>query len=181
MWLTDSKYEEIKAEIAYLLKAYGICHLPIIGFELAAKMGIILRPYSSLSEKKRLRVMELSEDGLYFEPGDGTERIYYNDKKSYERQNWTMLHEIGHCVLGHTADMDADEAEAEANFFAKYIVAPPPLVDCIHPTCAEDIKVVFGLSWEAAEYAFNYYKKWRNLERGYTDYEKVIFYQFQSA
>lgn len=117
MWLTDSKYEEIKAEIAYLLKTYGICHLPIIGFELAAKMGIILRPYSSLSEKKRLRVMELSEDGFYFEPGDGTECIYYNDKKSYERQNWTMLHEIGHCASGHTADMDVDEAEAEANFF----------------------------------------------------------------
>ena len=63
MWLTDSKYEEIKAEIAYLLKACGICPLPIIGFELAARMGIILRPYSSLSEKNRLRVMELSEDG----------------------------------------------------------------------------------------------------------------------
>lgn len=116
MWLTDSKYEEIKAEIAYLLKAYGICHLPIIGFELAAKMGIILRPYSSLSEKKRLRVMELSEERFYFAPGDGTEHICYNDKKRYERQNWTMLHEIGYCAYRRDSILHVHEYPERDNF-----------------------------------------------------------------
>ena len=43
--------------------------------------------------------------------------IYYNDKKDAGRIRFTILHEIGHFVLGHL--QQSDLAESEANFFAK--------------------------------------------------------------
>ena len=45
----------------------------------------------------------------------------------YDRRiRFTIMHEIGHIVLDHTEHSDL--AESEANFFAKYALAPPPLV-----------------------------------------------------
>ena len=42
MKLTDEKYEEIKEEVIHLFKLYDVNCIPISGFELAIKMGIIL-------------------------------------------------------------------------------------------------------------------------------------------
>ena len=36
------------------------------------------------------------------------------------------MHEVGHYALGHIKE--GDEEEAEAEFFAKYALAPPPLI-----------------------------------------------------
>ena len=141
MRLSDERYEEIKAEVIDLFIRYDVRCIPISGFELAMKMNIILAPYSSLSEEQRNAALEISSDGFYFEPGDGTEKIYYNDEVGYERCNMTILHEIGHAVLGHHDGMDQDEAESEAAFFAKYAAAPPPLIHQICPNRPEDIEV----------------------------------------
>ena len=182
MRLKDYKYEEIKCEVIHMFIKYDIKCLPISGFEIATKMGIKLIPYSTLSEKKWKAAMQCSEDGFYFSPGNGTEYIYYNDSKSYERQNWTFLHELVHCVLGHHEGMDPDEAEAEANFFAKYAIAPPVLVQRFHPKESEDIEVVFRLSHKAALDTYEYYKKWLIFSgRGYTSYEMDLLNQFKAA
>ena len=139
-------------------------------------------PYSSLNKKNLILIRQVSDDGFYFEKGNGEEYIYYDDSKSYGRQNWTFLHEVGHCALGHTESMDPDEAEAEANFFAKYAIAPSPLVHRIHPRNSYDVEVTFNLSHEAAEYAFSYYLKWLAYgSRSYTYYEIVLLHQFMVA
>lgn len=81
------------------------------------------------------------------------------------------MHEIGHIVLGHT--QESDLAEKEVNFFAKYALVPPTLVHILGITNSYDIARIFNVSNEAADYAYNYYKKW--LEYGsvdYTEYEK---------
>ncbi|MBQ9691334.1 MAG: ImmA/IrrE family metallo-endopeptidase, partial [Eggerthellaceae bacterium] len=144
----------------HLFSQYNIKSMPIRGFDLASKMGIILIPYSSLSSKKRLAACQVSFDGFYLEPGDGKEYIFYNDMMGYSRLNMTILHEIGHCVLGHHDKMNQDEAEAEAKFFAKYAAAPPPLIHLLNPKGPKDIKDAFMISLQAATYAFGYYKKW---------------------
>lgn len=182
MRLENEVYEYIKQEVIDLFERYNVNCIPISGFELANKMGIVLIPYSSLSKKQLKSAYEASPDGFYMEPGDGKEYIYYNDDRNYERINMTILHELGHCVLGHNDDTPDDRAEAEANFFAKYAIAPPPLVHRIRPTCPEKIKEIFGLSYEASCYAFNYYNKW--LEYGefdYTDYEMRMLQLFSIA
>ncbi len=54
MRLDDEQYEFIKGEVVALFERYDVHGIPINGFELAYKMGIILVPYSSLNEKSWL-------------------------------------------------------------------------------------------------------------------------------
>ena len=96
----------------------------------------------------------------------------------------TILHEIAHCILGHNDNMDNELCESEANFFAKYAIAPPPLIHQIKPTCAYDIENFFDISHEAASYAFRYYNVWlKNYYRKcacYNNYEKALLKLFEN-
>lgn len=182
MKLADEIYEFIKQEVIDLFVRYDVKCTPISGFELAQKMGIIVIPYSGLPERKLQAATQLSFDGFYVEPGDGKEYIFYNDTQGYERSNMTILHEIGHCVLGHNETTTPNIAEQEANFFAKYAIAPPPLVHRFRPAYPEDIQKHFFISYEAACNALNYYHKWLEYgEADYTAYELTLLHQFSVA
>lgn len=184
MRLSDERYEEIKAEVIDLFYRYDIRCIPISGFELAINMEISLVPYSSLSPQKLLAAYRVSTDGFYLEPGDGKECIFFNDQVGYRRANMTILHEIGHCVLGHHDGMDQEEAETEAKFFAKYAAAPPPLVHRIKPDGPEDIEEIFVISYEASVYAFDYYHKWLRQYRQtglYFAYEQHLLKLFRET
>lgn len=184
MRLEDNVYEYIKEEVVDLFVRYEVKCIPISGFELAMKMGIVLIPYSSLSTAKQAAANKVSEDGFYFEPGDGREIIFYNDDKNYTRVNMTILHEIGHCVLGHSEDMDAEVVESEAGFFAKYAAAPPPLIHKLKPETPEEIEAVFDIGYEAAYYGFVYYQKWlrKHYALGrYCSYEIRLLQIFQET
>ena len=152
------------------------------GFELATKMGITLIPYSRLSKKKLESAFEESKDGFYAEEF-GVEIIYYNDiDKSYKRINMTILHEIGHCVLDHTGHSDREEDEA--NFFAKYAIAPPVLIDRIGADSPEAIYDAFDISYQAAIYAYEYYLSWKRrheLVGSYTEYEKKLIAHYKKV
>lgn len=178
--LSNQRYEEIKDEVTLLMEEHGVRCIPVSGFELATHMGVTLIPYSSLTPEKRAASMLISMDGFLTVEGIGAETIYYNDGIGYERINWTFLHEIGHLVLGHLEH--DDEAEAEANFFAKYAAAPPVLVHKIKPQSPNEIAKVFGLSFEAACHAFDYYQKWlRYRPSRYTGYELRLLRLFDAA
>lgn len=181
MRLTDEQYEFIKGEVVALFERYDVRCIPINGFELAYKMGITLIPYSALTEKQRAAAMKVSTDGFYMEHRSGDDLIYYNDDGiSYERMNMTILHEIGHCVLDHKGE--SDKEEAEANFFAKYAAAPPPLIHRIKPERPEEIADFFNISYEASVYAFSYYQKWLVYGgKDYTEYEIRLLRLFDAA
>lgn len=173
--LADEEYEFIKGEIIHIFEKYNIKCIPVSGFEIASKMKIALIPYSGLSKRKLNKSLEVSKDGFFIEK-DGKEHIFYNDiDRCYERQNWTILHEIGHIVLDHTGH--SYQEEDEANFFAKYAIAPPVLVHKIGAKCPQDIYEVFDISFEAAVYAYEYYCSWKaHYERRnkLTAYEKKL-------
>jgi Zn-dependent peptidase ImmA (M78 family) len=106
--------------------------------------------------------------------------IFYDDSVNYLRVNNTIMHEIGHIVLDHTEDSDL--AEKEVNFFAKYALAPPVLIQKLGLDDAADISDIFKISYEAACYALNYYRKW--LYYGgqcYKDYELHLLHQFDAV
>ena len=157
--LTDEEYEFIKGEVIHIFEKYNIRCIPVSGFEIASKMRITLMAYSGLSKRKLKKALEVSEDGFFIEMC-GKEFIFYNDiDRCYKRKNWTILHEIGHIVLDHTGH--SEHEEDEANFFAKYAIAPTVLVHKIGAECPEDIYNVFDISYEAAEYAYEYYCSWK--------------------
>lgn len=179
--LDDEDYEFIKQEAVHIILKYAIKCIPINGFEIASKMGLSLVSYGSLSLEKLEAVLKISEDGFLIEDNFGKTFIYYNDEKIYTRQNMTILHEIGHYALDHY--VGGKISEAEANFFAKYIIAPPPLIHKIRPKSYEDIAVFFEISFEAARNAFNYYQKWLNGYRfyDYKDYEKKLINRYDNV
>jgi len=176
--LSHARYEEIKQIVVDTFVKYDVSCVPVNGFELATKMGIMVIPYSAIPESKRLLLLKKSEDGFSVEKNIGEWYIYYNDKKDYGRINNTIMHEIGHIVLDHSEDSEL--AEKEVKFFAKYALVPPVLVHKLKLGDPMEIADIFEVSFEAACYAYSYYKKW--LQYGsseYTKYELTLLNLFQ--
>ena len=159
MRLENEQYEEIKRVAIDTFSLYGIRCIPISAFEMATKMGIKIVPYSALNEEKRIAAM----------------------RESNGRINQTIMHEIGHYAMGHIKD--GEEEEAEANFFAKYALAPPPLIDnFIENVTPDAIRTTFDLSNQAAKYAYWYYRSWLYNGIGhYTDYEEKMLDLFKAV
>lgn len=177
MRLEDDAYEFIKGEVAHVFEMNQIHQAPIKGSELAQKMNIKLMPYSQLSLENKEIAMQVSSDGFYTCNEKGEERIYYSDDQSPQRTNMTILHEIGHAVLGHTEGNE--EEEAEAAFFAKYAAAPVPLIHQLKVVSIDTIVHTFCISREAASYALDNYNKWLSYgSLEYTYYEKQMLNQF---
>lgn len=181
MRLEKEQYEEIKQTVIDTFSEFDIQCIPISAFELATKMGLTIVPYSSLEMDKREAAIRISKDGFSFEPMPGKWLIYYNDEMgNYERVNRTIMHEIGHYALGHTKTGSIEEAEA--NFFAKYALTPPPLVHTLGVVInVTSIKRAFRVSHRAASYAYKYYKRWLNADDEYTDYELQLLQLFKVA
>ena len=175
MRLNDETYEEIKHVVADMFTDYDIKGLPISAFEVATKIGLRVIPYSSLSKQARKQAHRYSKDGFSTEANDGKWTIYYNDDdRNYSRINQTIMHEIGHYLLGHMEEGEAEEAEA--SFFAKYALASPPLIHNMKgQKTIENIMENFDIGYAASMYALDYYKKWLKYgEPDYTVYELKI-------
>lgn len=178
--LSDKRYEEIKSIVANMFEEYDIRCAPISGFEIAKKMGIKCYPYSSIPKNKRYLLYKKSIDGFSLQTTSGEWRIYYNDELSYGRINNTIMHEIGHIILDHSEDSEL--AEKEVKFFAKYALAPPVLIRKFKLHSPKEIVDIFDISYEAAVYAYSYYKKWRRCHfTVLRSYEKKILRLFSAA
>ena len=156
--LSNERYEEIKNIVADTFESFDIHCTPISGFELASQMGVTVIPYSVYSQKGVQELMlKRSKDGFSIMRNDKW-YMYYNDKKKYDRINNTIMHENAHIILDHTEDSEL--AEKEANFFAKFALAPPVLIHKLDLKNVEDVAERFEISYEAAVYAWDYYEKW---------------------
>lgn len=156
MPLSYSRYGEIKEVVAQTLQLGKVSQVPICPYTLASSLGIRLVTYSSLSKSKMEACFELSNEGFTL---DNT--IYYNDSMYEKRTRFTIMHEIGHIMLNHPEESDV--TEEEANFFAKYILAPPVLIYAHDRTCDIDetkIRRIFYVSDEVSIYIFKYYQSW---------------------
>lgn len=178
--LSHARYEEIKQIVVDLFVKFNVSCVPVNSFELATKMGVTVIPYSAIPENKRGLLLKRSEDGFVAEKTINEWYIYYNDKKDYGRINNTIMHEIGHIVLDHSEDSEL--AEKEVKFFAKYALVPPVLVHKLKLDNPQDIANTFEVSYEAACYALNYYRKWLTYgNEDYTDYELRLLWLFDEA
>lgn len=66
--------------------------------------------------------------------------------------------------------------------FAKYALVPPVLVHKLKLDNPVDIMDIFDVSFEAACYAFDYYKKWLQYSSSeYTNYEVTLLNLFQKV
>lgn len=185
--LPDNRYEKIKQDVVNMYEKNDIRCIPIDCFEICQKMCIKLIKYSILTNDTLASVLKSSEDGFCIQTLEvfGLSAnlqwyIYYNDNMPYQRIRFTIMHEIGHIVLDHTEHSEL--AESEANFFAKYALAPPPLVHKTNPEDYLDIAITFNLSDECAYYAMKTYNNWLRFgSNKFLDYELSLLLQFENA
>ena len=180
MKLSNEAYENIKQAVADMLVDYNIKGVPINAFEVAIKIGLTVIPYSALSASKRKESLRYSVDGYSVEGLDGSWTIYYNDfRKDFSRINQTIMHEVGHYILGHTKE--GPQEEAEAKFFAKYTLASPPLLHNMKAArTVENVMNSFAIGYQAANIALDNYQSW--LIYGpieYVAYERKILCQLE--
>lgn len=180
MRLSNETYEEIKRAFANMLVDYDIKGIPINAFEIAIKIGLKLVPYSTLSKEERLETIKFNRDGFSVEKNDGDWIIYFQDENvPFTRINQTIMHEIGHYILGHL--IDGEEEEAEAKFFAKYALASPVLIHHMKSeVTVENVMEEFDIGFQAAGYAIGNYRNWLRFgDDEYTDYEIDIIKQLE--
>ena len=163
LYLPIPRYNEIKYEVLFMYEECEIETFPIDCFEIARRLYYHLVPYSCLPDHALRLAMQYSPDGfstIYHNPNTGMYEwyIFYNDYNCFQRQRWTIFHEIGHIYLGHFED---------------------DITDCKSPS---DIADNFYVSGEASVYIFTSFQKWKNygpLE--YEPFEIKMLEQFHVA
>ena len=141
-------------EVVELIEAYGIGVYPINVFALAAKMGIVLRPYSSIPFADRAAFVAVSKDAFTIADGKyetDTTFICFNENSNRSRLRQSICHEIAHIWLEHVDDEEPHETEAE--YFAAYLLAPIPLILKHTDLSINEISSLFDVSYDAARIA----------------------------
>ena len=183
MRLLDKRYEVIKKSVVSLFTELNLYDVPIDGFKICELLGIVVIRYSDVNNEKQKACKEFNKDGFFMEiekNGQSVFYIYYDDSMYDRRIRFTIMHEIGHIVLDHTEHSDL--AESEANFFAKYALAPPPLVHKYKPEDYCELAEIFQLSQECAINAMRFYHRWlRYGPNNYLDYEIVLLDLFDKV
>lgn len=179
MRLNNKTYEYLKQMVADMFVEYDIKGIPISAFEIATKMGLKIIPYSALDNEKYSEALKYSLDGFSVESLTGEWTIYYNDSRTYQRINQTIMHEVAHYFLGHTEE--GEEEEAEAKFFAKYTLASPMLIRNIKvEKNIENIAEELDISRQAADLALQYYNNRLTYgPKSWTIYERQILNQLE--
>jgi len=182
MRLRGDRYKLIEKEVIKMFSKLKIKSFPLDCFDICDQLGFLLVPYSKLSEKKRKALKIGSQDGCHalWEVAKGVFVfvIYYNDTMPDRRIRFTIMHEISHIILDHTEHSDL--AESEANFFAKYALAPPPLVAKLNIQDYLELSEKFDISKECALYAMERFQKWLKFGSSVLlDHETTLIMLFQ--
>ena len=178
MRLCSERYEEIDKEVIRMFSRIKVNSFPIDCFDVCNQLGIKVYTYGEVKDTEKEAFLEISKDGCscLIELSEGVFEywIFYNEEMRKERIKFTIFHELGHIILGHTEESDL--AESEANHFAAYALAPPPLVHQAKIEDYTDIADIFDISVTSAYYAMSRYQNW--LQYGSYDYleheEQVI-------
>lgn len=160
--LSNDDYEYLKAEGVALLEHCHVSCYPYYVYTIVRKVADEIIPYSRLKEKPRryAAAMTASADAFCIMKNNGRWSIYYNDDQSELRCRFTMMHEAGHIWLNHI--YPGEIAEAQANFFARFCLAPPVLVHHFQCEYERDVASHFRISDECARHAWNHYQGWLN-------------------
>ena len=156
--ISNERYEEIKNAVADMYEDLGYEKIPVNVFELCHKLNIKLIRYSSLNVRCAEYSIQFSKDGFnLLNINTSQYQIYYNDFMPIERVNFTIMHEIGHIMLGHKKH--TRESELEANFYARTALAPLGLIAKLKLENSNEVAATFGISSECAKNIVMNYNK----------------------
>lgn len=163
----------IKNATLEVFQKFNIKSFPIDCEAILNAYGMKIKTYSSQKPKKKERCLFYSDEAYTLK---GT--VYYNDSKPIGRIHFSLAHEIAHIALKHGTP-STKEQEKEADAFASYFLAPRMTIHYAH--CKNHIQVakLFGVSLEAAQYAFDDYRKWhRRAVYKMDSFDKAMYSHF---
>lgn len=177
--LTKKLYAQIEENVVKMYEDLEICKHPIEPFTITAQLGYITVPYSKLNEEILLFLKEKEMDGFSCYNGEENRYyIYYDDEQILARQNFTIMHEIGHIRMNHKESSVL--ADKIADYFAAYSLVPSPIV---YLYCCEDfidVMYEFNVSEACAVRCFNRFTNWQHYGGKIKPYEKRLLKLFEN-
>ncbi len=157
--ISGRRRNEIKKAVVALLRECGVNTLPVCLQKITEKKQWIPVEYA-VARRSGLEIPSPSEDGCTIVREAENTREYiilYNERDPRRRIRWTLAHEIGHIALGHLELRPGDRPEkrvleAEANYFAKNLLAPMAVIARAGAMDRETIASLCDISLEAAAY-----------------------------
>ena len=197
--MTQSAYERIHQKIMDLVALFGIDKVPVLLENIIDQIpNMQLCSYSWYAQRAGCSMDDViaffgSDLGAYTRDGKRDRFIiFYNDAIEKEGlSRFTIAHELGHHFLEHAKQVNTaalrregldDEAyaqiESEANYFARNLLAPAPLIALMDmPKNAYQIERRFHLTPMAAKVRL----KALGADLRQVDYEIIAFYKQQFA
>ena len=169
-----NEYRYTEKQVVQLYKELNIRTIPIDPWDIAKRKGYEVIPFSKANKivTAFFYKCEVNGGASYWSARAQKYIIYYNDDKNVTFQKFTIMHEIGHIILGHKEDSEL--AERMANYFAAYSLAPSPLI--AKYSCEDNIDLmnIFEVSDQCANICFGRYLNWQNYGGKLKDYEKEL-------
>ena len=155
-------YNKIVTATIEVFRKCDIHSFPIDCGDLLKHYGYRLFSYKELRDRSpELYSLSLGYSEDAFRAG-ASKIVAYNPDRPHGRIRFSLMHELGHHVLGHTGV--SDQNEKEANAFASHILAPRMAIHYSRCKNANDVARLFDMSFEAADNAFIDYRRWhRNV------------------
>ncbi len=163
-----------------ILRVYQQCKVrsfPLDCFAVIKSHGIRIFTYQEFSAQHPDLYqigMRYSKDAFQYR-----NRFCYNKDMPPGRIRFSLMHELGHYLLGH-GDYRSPGLEQEANRFASHILAPRLLIWYAGCRSAAETAACFALSQECAAIAYTDYLAWKQhfLAAGLTDADKSLYRHF---
>ncbi len=155
------------------------CHglrLPINVERIAAQKRYVVRYYSksrSLLHTLGLTELTASRPAISLQLND-IYHIFLSDSLNVQATAHAIAHEIGHIALEHLRPGQTehdDRQEEQAETFALYLLAPPPILEKYHVRSAEDIRACTGLSLDDSRRAYRFLEEYRQRQADTRLYE----------
>ncbi len=165
--MPEREYQRIESLVVEMYRDLDIRDVNFDVFNVARRIGCELIPFSHLQASKRNWLTEEGYDAVnYFDKRQSCYFVYYDDSKSYVRQRFSIMHEVGHIILGHK--QESPLARIQANYFAGYALAPNPLIHTYGIDNFVDLSNTFNISEECAMRCIARYNNW--VQYGKPDY-----------
>ncbi len=167
-------YDNINFTILEVYKKFNIHSFPLNCFEILKLCGMKVKKYSEQNPQKKTQCLLYSDDAFKLK-----NTIYYNDNKPVGRTRFSLAHELGHIILGHS-NSNLEIQEKEADVFASHILAPRIAIHYSRCKNQNDVAKIFYMSQEAAQYAFDDYRRWhrRTVIHKMKELDKAMYDHF---
>lgn len=174
---TKPRFDYVTQKAYEFLLECGFSRFPISPFEVLEQLSdqvICLRwseaqtilksddPFHLMAQHADARTIRRRDNGLFL--------IVYDDVSvtNGDRITWTIMHEIGHIILGHLMDFGETSLdrgglnkkkygvlEIEAHYFAAEFLMPTALLRYFQDITVDEIHLLFGVSEPAARKKYN--------------------------